>query len=102
MSKQKSKHQQASQVGRPSKWQSSPTTNIRVPESLAEKLLEIAHELDWGLSEPMIIQPDDFKIHRQEKHASMNLQNIRVYRASGQNVLRISELLAALTNVSSG
>jgi len=63
-------------AGRPSEWRNSPTQTIRVPKSLVPKILEIAHELDAGLQEPMIIQPEDLKVQRQEKHASLALQNV--------------------------
>ena len=90
--------QRNGQAGRPSEWRNAPTQSIRVPKSLAPKILEIAHELDVGLQEPMIIQPEDLKVQRQEKHASLTLQNIRIYRSSGHDVLRLKELLAVLAD----
>jgi hypothetical protein len=85
-------------VGRPSEWRNAPTQTVRVPESLVPKILEIAHELDAGLHEPMIIRPENLKVQRQEKHASLTLQNIRIYRSSGHDVLRLKELLVVLAD----
>jgi len=85
-------------AGRPSEWRNSPTQTIRVPKSLVPKILEIAHELDAGLQEPMIIQPEDLKVQRQEKHASLALQNIRIYRSSGHDGVRLEELQTVLAD----
>ncbi len=56
--------------GRPSPWQHQPTCTIRVPEILAETLLEIARELDKGLEETLVIEPKSHGVNRQAKKKS--------------------------------
>lgn len=98
MARQQSRGRKTSKAGRPPKWSTSQTKSIRVPAYLAQKLLEVAQELDTGLHEPMIIQPGDFNVSRQEKKASLALRDIRIYRAAGQDVVRINELFAVLAD----
>ena len=68
--------------GRPSPWQHQPTCTIRVPEILAETLLEIARELDKGLEETLVIEPKSHGVNRQAKKEVLSLSQLRVYSFS--------------------
>jgi len=82
--------------GRPSPWQHQPTCTIRVPEILAETLLEIARELDKGLEETLVIEPKSHGINRQAKKELLSLSQLRIYKHSGHKVLRLEELIRVL------
>jgi hypothetical protein len=82
--------------GRPSIWQHSPTRTIRVPEVFAEKLLEIAEQLDKGLDGELIISPKDLKLRSQVKQEKMSFSKIRVYQQAGHKTIRISDLISVL------
>ncbi|HEY9669929.1 MAG TPA: hypothetical protein V6D11_00605 [Waterburya sp.] len=81
---------------RPSPWQYQPTCTIRVPEILAETLLEIARELDKGLEETLIIDPKSHGINRQVKKEVLSLSQLRIYKHSRHKFLRLEKLIRAL------
>lgn len=95
-SKPRSATPPSSRVGRPSPWRQQPKTTIRVPAVLADTLLELAHELDQGLTTPLVIQPQDHQIYAARKTSALDLQRLRVYRHQGHSVLRLEDLVAAL------
>lgn len=82
--------------GRPSEWQNTPTCTIRVPKILAEKLLEIAKEIDKGLGETLIIQPEDLKVVTHGKRDQLSLSSLRIYSHSKQKVVRVQDLIDVL------
>jgi hypothetical protein len=54
----------AERWGRKSCWNDSVTKAIRVPESIAEQVLEIAHKLDNGIDLNSAIKANDIEIER--------------------------------------
>lgn len=82
--------------GRPSPWKNTPTQTIRVPAIFADKLLEIAQQLDQGLDGELIISPEDYEIRSQAKQERLPLTKLRVYKHSGHKAIRIQELIDVL------
>jgi hypothetical protein len=83
--------------GRPSPWLRKPTCTIRVPEELAESLLEIARSLDQGSEDVIIVDPKSLKIDRQKKQEYLLLSKLRLYKhSSGRKMIGLEDLLNAL------
>ena len=84
--------------GRKSEWNNRPTTSIRVPEALAEKILEIARELDKGYEGMLIIDTASGNFKRQQKSTQerLYLSQVKLYRSSGHKVIRLDELVRSL------
>lgn len=85
--------------GRPSKWQHGPTVTIRVPQIYAEVLEEVAHKLDEGLDEIIVINPKDLKVEQQVKKERLSLSQLRIYKHSGHKAIRVEELISALNSL---
>lgn len=79
--------------GRPSPWIHKPTCTIRVPENLAESLLEIARSLDQGSEDVIVIDPKSLKIDRQKKQDYLSLSKLRLYKhSSGRKMIGLADL----------
>jgi hypothetical protein len=84
--------------GRKSEWNNQPTISIRVPEILAQRILEIARELDKGYEGTLIINTASGALSQQRKATQerLYLSKVKVYRASGHKVIRLEELVHSL------
>ena len=85
--------------GRPSSWRNSPTSTIRVPTIFSESLLEIAHKLDQGLKETLVINPETLKAHSQSKVEKIPISALRIYKQSGKKVFRLEDLYSILGEI---
>jgi hypothetical protein len=84
--------------GRKSEWRNQPTVSIRVPQILAQQILEIARELDKGYEGTITINTASGKLSQQRKATQdrLYLSDVRIYRATGHKVVRLEELVRSL------
>jgi len=82
--------------GRPSNWNNSSTSTLRVPTILTSVLLEIAHQLDQGLKVPLVIDPEKLRVYPQTKVEQIPQRALRIYKSSGKKVIRLEDLIEIL------
>lgn len=80
-------------AGRPSNWLNGPTQTIRVPEIFASLLLEIAHKLDSGLEDTIIINKQTLTLHQISKQQRLSAYSIPIYRRNAKSVVSLEDLI---------
>lgn len=86
-------------AGRPCKWLNGPTQTIRVPEIFASLLLEIAHKLDSGHENSIIINKQTLNLHGISKQQRLSAYNIPIYRHNAKSVVSLEDLIRFFTDL---
>lgn len=86
-------HPNAERWGRKSGWNDSVTKVIRVPESIAAQVIDIAHKLDRGIVLDSVIEAKDEQIdsvtEAKDKQIAQLAQNLEQVKITLQDALKL-------------